>query len=414
MALIILYSIKIYFRGIFYNLNASVFLQRIGVRLSIFLIIIGLFQSCGLSNYFNETNKITTSYHSREFELCGDRIVLNTLIEEDTASLILDLGSNDNLLWDSTFTNNSDKVFSRITGRSASGGRVRVQRATYEKFRFLNVEVDNPIFSYLTGVSAFQELLDRCKISGLLSGKYFDYEDNVILLDFDSLTITVSDADVSTDAFVEVESRIDIHGIIWVKLLIGNENSPNYYMFDTGFNGNVRIKDFKNRSYVEEIKYFGVTGYDVSGHLVDTVSYFDSSLRLIGSSYSIDNQRIALSPYTEQKNRVGIKFIQQFNWIVDFKNEKVYFSKNSNNVVKRKMPNHIVRLNEDKIIITAINTNNNSNHSLGKVVVDNSTFKLSSEELYAIVDSINFGKLEIEHFIEDRVKIQDTLIRDIH
>lgn len=152
------------------------------------------------------------------------------------------------------------------------------------------------------------------------------------LFDFDNLILKSSEERFNEKGYSEIKSKFfDNHIAIYIS--INGYEEP--FLFDTGnlaypliIGSNSKIKP---SNYIE---YLGSEGIVASGKLESNSKYSNDNEVSIGD-FKMNIPISFLSAKMKKYNNMGLDFIKQFNWIVDYKNNKVYFKRNNNKYEKQ-------------------------------------------------------------------------------
>ena len=179
-----------------------------------------------------------------------------------------------------------------------------------------------------------------------------------LLLDFDGKRIsnlsTSNYVSLKSEGFQEVKSSFGVKGIRIYLNIDGKEYS---FLFDTGFNGSLLMPSTENYSFANE------PHLSITGMLAQTLTETTSGLTNIYQQKSIGmgNAKILSSIVVTQSMNVqnaGIGFIRHFNWLIDYKEKKLFFKKNSDTT----LPNLVdlrykAGLIDSGMIVTSVNVN---------------------------------------------------------
>lgn len=332
------------------------------------------------------------------FEYLGNRVVVPAALDSHNLRLMLDLGATGNVLWDNKY-NRTDKVFKTQRGNAASGAKVSARYTQWDSLQFLNVFIENPIFACVP--SGFEEESERFDISGLLSGRQLDYLDAVLHIDMDSFQLNVSSSRGIPEDYARIEAKFNLLSFIKIPLQLPWQETPEYYLFDTGYNGFALTKETKHaRGILEDsmVEYEGIIGADLSGHIHGKKKYVKSNVQIPNTDIKLQKQWISIG-FEVNENIVGMKFIEQFNWIIDYANKQVYLKKNDNSATDETLPRYLTFVDSDTLKVAAIKKGVKSKYRAGDAILYSHNNSKSRNELYNIKDSLNRALLKIEDLV---------------
>jgi len=233
-----------------------------------------------------------------------------------------------NACQDFTFDNNSlllDAQVGQLKGNFALdfGNRepALFQKATVQTTN--NYEIINSLFygdaEFLSELPIVNECNNVNEINGRLGYSLFDKSNRVIYFDFDSEQICCLSSS-EFDALVKegyVETKASFRSdAIYIPIEI---KWKKYYLkFDTGFTGTVFMNQRDAAAFLKEQckMYENATG--------SSSVYPNKWITFSGSYY---NSAVAVA--AKGTSKIGIGFLKGFNWIIDFRNQKMYAKKNT-------------------------------------------------------------------------------------
>jgi len=220
----------------------------------------------------------------------------------------------------------------------------------------------------------------RKEIAGIVGNDIFYSATNPIFFNFNDSIISLADKELYKSGFKKIESKFSsLDNKIKLKLFINNDEY--WFIFDTGYSGTLHLNkpELKNTKYtIEEIKVF------VDGKpKIHKIDVFNNVKIKLAETINLEGQ--IESSENVKFNLLGIKFMKNFDWIIDYKNKKVFFRPNNkfpsikqllNNRLKFKYATKIINgklvisskpINDDKynigdIIMSVDNTNINKDN----------------------------------------------------
>ena len=210
--------------------------------------------------------------------------------------------------------------------------------------------------------------------------------EKTIVLNFDENTIQVVEDSFDKTNFIELKAELKItRKKIIIPLEINHKTIE--FLFDTGNSGGLFIKD---EEIIETIP--AEEGEMLLGNFdsfsTQTIKYF-KNLNISNFPFSIENQNItSFNPF--QTNSMGMKFISKFNWIIDFKNKKVYIQKNKNNFESNAVQNNslqVAAINGELII--GFKNKSVQNFNIGNKIDSVNQEKVTSENICKMMELLN-------------------------
>lgn len=263
---------------------------------------------------------------------------------------------------------------------------------------------DSKINSYLGSINMQNELLSGTPLSasyidriinhcdntkGYFSLVNFVDEESEIELNFEKHQISSGHLISNKNEYAEVEMKVDFSGLINIKLQI--DEKEDWFVFDTGALSTI-IYPFDNANY-NKINFNAITA---DKKKIKEILTFEAVPTIIGKEkLLVDINR------SENITRklVGVMFIRKFNWILDFKNNKIYFKKiDKEKTIKSFQQPYAVRNLENKLVISAKN-NIMKEYEIGDEITSVNDIKITTQnicEMQKLLNtSNNWGNLNI-------------------
>jgi hypothetical protein len=331
--------------------------------------------------------KIELKPFSSNFELIHNQIILNDNKIDGKNRIypfMFDTGFTFSAITDTTIIENySQRKFGTLISTKTVNNIIT-------KFKTINIDFEN---SLILAKNLFAHTYMRDSIS--CSDKYFSgiigifpfYGENAILeINFDKKNISVLSKDFDKTDFEEIESKLK-KGHFYIRLNIAGVED--YYFFDTGNNDaivvnstSVNLNNFIPTEEREGIIFFTAKEFDNYSELK---IYKDFEIKT--SSHTVKSN-IHISSSITTPN-VGMRFIQQFNWILDFKNKKIYAQKRANLIQSEKsQPDYLVYPKENKLVIFHKNKNANK-YKLGDEIISVNDVQVKSDNICEIQNLLN-------------------------
>lgn len=296
-------------------------------------------------------------------ELNNNRILISSEIETVSRKFLVDLSSVNSLILDATVVSefykkqNSKTEWTPNTDKSILKN-IKLSLPTKNNLfagnTLFNCDMENKeseSFNCLTN--------SKPEFQGVYGFDFFNQKTTICHLDFDASTICnltekVILEKLTGENYKPIKANFNSHS---VSIFITINRKEYEFLFDTGFNGTFNMPFHKNIPFLKENHQTfeslpGNSGKENSNKTVAYV-YGNKSISLDGIYYS--TQMIISNSF--QKQRVGMGFIKGFNWIIDNRNRKVYFKKNTLSLDKGNIKNsYSVGVEANKLVIQTKNT----------------------------------------------------------
>ena len=307
---------------------------------------------------FNE--KVRVNENSMSFDLIENRIIIHPKIDGKNQPLVFDLGAMTFMAFDTSIISNFSKRESSSFGSARGAGKGKIS------IKQMPISYDDGILSSENLVfriaenTAFRK--DPCSPSntnlGLYGASQLKENKLQLLLDFDGKRIsnlsTSNYVSLKSEGFQEVKSSFGVKGIRIYLNIDGKEYS---FLFDTGFNGSLLMPSTENYSFANE------PHLSITGMLAQTLTETTSGLTNIyqQKSIGVGNAKVLSSIVVTQSMNVqnaGIGFIRHFNWLIDYKEKKLFFKKNSDTTLSNLVDlRYKAGLIDSGMIVTSVNVN---------------------------------------------------------
>ena len=162
--------------------------------------------------------------------------------------------------------------------------------------------------------------------------------EKIVLFDFENSTLSLleeKEISVKYKDYIEVNSEykrpLDEP---YIYLKIKGMEEPIKFTFDTGFGSGIHL----TKKYLAEVKKDSISEFVGSQTIyanntlnlekVPTTTNFNTEVSFMGEQIIVTSMSIS---NVKKSNLLGIEFIKKYNWILDFKNRKMYAKKNNLN-----------------------------------------------------------------------------------
>ncbi|GAA0754924.1 hypothetical protein [Psychroflexus lacisalsi] len=358
------------------------------IKILSFIFIISALQGCGLVSMMVD----------EEFEKVDDTLNLNlnkngltfpVLINNNETSLVFDTGSTIPFLYDEKVLNNRkpDKI-SNFGKVNYFGNKLDFYRTplSFENDLFKS---NNTVFVVLPDLYALNDCSKR-EVTGGFYGKYF--LDKILNLNFEHKKLFILDS-LKTTTYTEIESKF--FDLIQIQIKLNVNGKSEWFHFDTG-NVLYPIIVNQNSEVIKDAKYdFNVKSNRLSLVEKQNSTYYYQNYQINFADEQISSYVISNSGIKENKyNNVGLQFIKNYNWIIDYKNQKVYH-KNYNQSrlnpiqVSKGHLNKSAVENGKLVVIQMLDQIENQNYDLGDQILSVNGASITPENICSYQELLN-------------------------
>ncbi len=325
-------------------------------------------------------------------EIVKNRLLTDVKIDSTTFKMTFDTGASATSINDTTLLKNYSKLEKSMFGKS----KLVNKKLSLAK---ISLSSSNELYSasneVVTVLFAEKNPCNESVSKGLLGSSYFhQYGDKKILnLDFETLKAKIL-SDVEKNEMVveyqEVKSKFFLHGTV-IKLFMTINGIEEPFLFDTGNSAAPLVVGRESKiPFKNGLEFTGslVVGADNSKSN-DTNIFYNNVTVQMGSKI-VESYVLYNSAYLGDHNNVGLPFAKNFNWILDYKNQKVYCKQISNDIVKEIKANYKYKVSNNKgklfIIIKSISE---STYNLGDEITSVNDVSITSENICEIEKLVN-------------------------
>ncbi len=318
------------------------------------------------------------------------------------ADFLVDTGAMGSVITDTLFLKNfnltKENFYTSMKIRGAGGVEIESDKFITDSVSSTLFNSSNKIFSVIK-VSNIQNKIcsDKAEIKktvGIIGFDFFKAASSPILLDFENKSIKSLKDNYSTDGYTKINAKINnLKRKIIVTFNIDNKDVD--FLFDTGNSGGFLLMGkegkFDEAKILQKFSMiFGtVNGFDIMNSKI----FKDINIKLEKIFESKCNV-IVLEKLTT--NTLGISFIKNFNWILNFNTGEIYVKKIS------EYSNQIDSNSYNKDYIFA-NINSKLLVGFKKLIEKNSKFNVGDE-----ITSINNQKVTEENICEMQDLLNNT------
>lgn len=353
-------------------------------KLILLQFVLVLLYSCNsYKNFINQEKK----YVYNEIDSIYNGRHINLSINNTSLKLLFDTGASKSVLYDINQIGGESILNNKNSSKIIAKGAIN----KIEVIKYTSDSISSKIFK-----SKLQQLLivnnqnqvtcnQKLNYDGILGIDSFEYSDKPLFLNYQNNTFSFVESFNSND-FTEINSKFS-RSKIYLEMKVNNES--NYFLLDTGADAFILLeKDFKDRlpnSSTETLIGTFNANMDIKK---STINYYKIENTKIGN-YEFSNVLGSKIPNVN-KNILGINFIKNFNWVIDFVNKKIYIKQNN--------PfDDLKLLNEKQIKVIAINqkliiglkNKNITNYNIGDQIVSVNDQLITAENICDIQDYLN-------------------------
>lgn len=332
---------------------------------------------------------------STKFIKDNSLLLINTLVDDNNTLLLFDTGATMSVIFDSIAIKNfENKEFGKlgtVTGADGKSDGIKTFTASFENELFRS---KNKAFVYLKKTS------DKCykskKYNGIVGLDVFFKNDLQLFLNFsENSIININENQknkIINEGFQKIKSKCKSNKI-FIYLFI---NDIEYeFKLDTGFLGSFSIPfdsklDFKN---FNSLNYEGSLFSTATSTTIGDESFYEKVPVKIGNINL--NSTVLISKSLKNQN-VGLKFINGFDWIIDYNNNNIYIRKNSFEIKEINNENafqYLVKINDsnNELVISA-KQKELKKYNLNDIIISVNEVLVTSENICEIKDLLNGTK----------------------
>jgi len=312
------------------------------MKILIYIFAFSTLTSCSFIKMAN--NQIFTSKSDTlNFELINKMMFISAELADSTYNFVFDTGSRASVIQDTTIIKNYYSI------EKSNYGTVKMAGSTKTSIERILINLNTEMYSatnqfVVVIIPKKNQCPDSFNYKGIIGSQFFNTDPlKIVKFDFDhKKIILIKEIDINENlktGFTETKSEFFNFGAhVKIFLTINGVEEP--FHFDTGNSKVGLLLHTESKIKLDNgIEYSGAI-FKGADHIVNNLNrnifYENIPINMCGQQiYSA----VTFSDFYKSKyNNVGLPFISQFNWIIDYKNEKVYFKKNSFNDEISKSP----------------------------------------------------------------------------
>ncbi len=320
------------------------------------------------------------------FLLKNDRLFFDFNLNGKINSFIFDTGAPSSLI------NYNEKIVDKVTVgylELPDGTKIENNLIALDTFSTHSLSIKNAVFR---NIYKTVKICDDDSYDGIFGVEFFNFGRLNINFDHNYIEFLSENAFNKLKAeYIEIQNvEYDDTNYNFIFPLKINENSV-LAIFDTGNNGGIYItkEAYVNLQKEKEYTKIGFVSSDVSGeNKNDTLRYFYSKVYLNKKDY----MQIRISSNNKiKRNLAGVKFLKNFNWILDYNNEKLYYyprkvSADSLNVTNQM---YKVMVNEKNELYISAKDITDKRFALGAVIYSINDTIINSSNVCAFQKNLN-------------------------
>ena len=342
---------------------------------------------------YNDFMSIENHYNVEKKDSIIDGKYLNVKVNGKKTKMLFDTGAQRNTISDIDILGgeeifNDDNYSNLATITGADGVKQNVGRYKTDSI-VINIAKSKNLKAIIENVKLKIDCIkNQSVVQGIYGLENFTESNKKILLDYENNIIKFTDMIKDYKEVSAEFSRKQIH----VNVTINNENHK--LIFDTGNSNGILLT--KNVLKDEEV----VFNYSVLAKLAnDKLSVFHKKTgkikKIVSGSLNTEKIPITQTKQIKQSN-MGLNFINKFNWIIDFQNEKLY---------AKRILNKPFNYDDDSIstseflvapingeLVVAFKKSANQNINVGDIITEVNGEEVNSQNICNLFERLNTSK----------------------
>lgn len=358
------------------------------------ILILYILTSCkSYKDYSNQKYELIEK-GKQTFKNNNNDLILEISVNNYNGNFLFDTGASGSIITDSLFLNkittqNNLKKTQSLS--NASGFKLDAFKIKIEEIKSSIFDSKNIIFSYykIKNIENTQNCIKKNNINnqiGIIGLNNFINSDKTVSLNFDDNTIEILNENCSKNGYIETKGKIKLlNKKIIFPITLNNKKIE--FLFDTGNNGNLFIEEKEFSKFTPDFEGEMIIG-NFNGYTTQKIKIYKNVI--VTDFYTpIENQNItSFKPF--KTNTMGMKFISKFNWLIDFKNKKVYIQKNQNYFeTKITQANNIQVIIINQKLIIGFKSKEVKNYNLGDEIISVNNKNITNENICEVHDLLN-------------------------
>ena len=354
--------------------------------------------SCKSLNDYQNQEVILNEGNSQNFSVENNTLLTNLFINHKKGVFLFDTGASSSVILNNNFIHNfslnKNNYYTSIRVVGATG-------VTIESKTFISDSISSTIF--LGKKNIFKHfLVQNNKIScvnsdtfkdGILGLDVFKRSRQRILLNFENNSIEVLKTNYDTKGFHKIDAKVPTNFGSKITIPFFVDGIKTNFLFDTGNAGGFLIQEKKNKIKDEKLITECETYISSVDRMTNEKIKFYKNVSIKHNNIINISSNVTVLPKL-QTNTLGVAFIKNFNWLIDFSTGSIYVKRisnyeNSNNLVHERLKSGVVN---DKLIIVFKNLAYSLKQNLGDQITSVNNIKVSSENICEMQNLLNETK----------------------
>ena len=354
----------------------------------IILIFVLIFTSCKLLKMIGD-EKFTQVSNEMQLEIINGQLLTNVVVKDSTYKFVFDTGAtammvNDTMLIEKY--NSLDKL--------KSNARLIKKSVSIDKIAFTS---SNTLYAaekeIVVVLMADKHPCTKKDEVGLLSTNYFTKDvKKIVNLDFESLKVKIIDESQKQQMLLdyqEIKSEFFFFGK-QIKIFLKINGTEEAFLFDTGNSAiPILIGETSNMKLNNGIEYQGtlMVGADHAVSIDKNIIYNNANVTI--GKETIKSMVFYNQAYKSKYNNVGLSFIKNFNWILDYKNKKVYYKQIKADFIKEVKPFRYRVYNTNDTLSIIVKLNSATTYNLGDQITSVNDVAVTTENICELQSLLN-------------------------
>lgn len=336
------------------------------------------------------SQKINTKINCSENDFNEKMIYFKAKIDGKQENFLFDTGATMTVITDSTAITGMDSKkfgnFGTVTGADNNTTDLKTFTAKFESDVFFS---ENKAFAYIPRKQTKCQPKENFK--GIIGLDVFFINDAVLQLDFTNKKIcNIESKEISNiinNGYIELKSECKSKKI-YIFLTV--EDQEYKFKLDTGFSGSL-VLPFSDK--LDFSKYNKIT---IEGEMLRTIASTtngeDSFYEEVPVSFSTFNLNTIFQVSKSLKvQNIGMRFIKGFDWIIDYKNNKVFVKRNANKIdanFNKNVFQYVVFEKNEKLLVST-KQKQLTNFNIGDEITSVNNTKVTPENICEMQDLLN-------------------------
>lgn len=365
---------------------------------SLLLILFLVVSGCkSFNDYQNQRSELLEG-KSQKFTLDNNQFTVDLYVNGKKGNFLFDTGATVSVITNKDFINNfsltKENYYNSAKVKGATGTTIESNHFISETINSDIVSGKNNIFRHLLIEGKKTNCVENpSNVDGIIGFDVFKRAGQPILLDFENQKITVLDPNYLTDSYAKLEAKIPTNlgsKIIIPFLIDGNKME---FLFDTGNSGGFFISNNVNK--IDSKKLFAEieTLIGTAGKMsYEKIKFYKD----VSVKYNdILDKQINVSSFPKLiTNTVGISFIKQFNWILDFKTGAMFmkqisetkYEEQNDKLINSSLKSGVL---ENRLIIAFKNSSTVTKFNVGDEIIAIKNQKVTAANLCEMQELLN-------------------------